>query len=77
MVLDPDNYGDSLTEDGRREEELKTRIAMNKISFRKISTIVINIAINMKIKLGVMKCCVWSVLLYGCQTHKQGEEETN
>ena len=48
--------------------EIKKRIGMAKSSFLKLKNILCNTKLNIDIKCKVLKCYVWSVLLYGCET---------
>ena len=45
----------------------KKRITMAKASFNKMSPILKNRNISMNTKMKVLKCYVWSTLLYGCE----------
>ena len=41
---------------------------MSKVNFRKMSTILTNMRLNIQTRKRVLKCFIWSVLLYGCET---------
>ena len=59
------NYlGSTITSDGRCDEEINKRIALSKQAFEKMSPIPKNRTISINTKTRVLKCYVWSVLLY-------------
>ena len=63
------NYlGCTITRDGRCEAEIKKRISLAKCAFSKIQKLVTNSKISMSLRRRFVKCFVWSVLLYGCET---------
>jgi hypothetical protein len=62
------NYlGFTITSDGRCDVEIKKRIALSKQAFQKMSPILKNRTISINTKTRVLKCYVWSVLLYGSE----------
>ena len=63
------NYlGFTITSDGRCDEEIKKRIALPKQAFQKMSSILKNKVISISTKTRVLKCYVWSILLYGSES---------
>ena len=56
-----------VTDDGRCRTEVQKRIGMAKTSFNSMRKVLTNMNLGMKIRLRVLKCFVWSVLLYGCE----------
>ena len=56
-----------ITEDGRSEKEVVRRIGMAKATFNKMKKVLSNLNLNMAIRLRLLKCFVWSVLLYGSE----------
>ena len=59
--------GSLISEDGRCDAEIKSRIAMAKSNFGKMRRILTNLSLGMNIRLRLLKCYVWSTLLYGCE----------
>ena len=59
--------GVMVTKDGRCVEEVRKRIGMAKSSFDNMRKILTNMNLSMKLRLRMLKCFVWSVLLYGCE----------
>lgn len=56
-----------LTNDWRSELEVKTRVAMAKDAFYKKKNVIYGV-VNMAIRKRLVKCYVWSVMLYRCET---------
>ena len=56
-----------MTEDGRCDLEIKTRIAMAKDAFSKRRELLVR-SMNIKTKKRIIKAVVWSVAMYGCET---------
>jgi len=66
--VDRFNYlGSIITSDGRCDEDVKKRIALSKQAFQKMSPILKNRSISINTKTRVLKCYVWSILLYGSE----------
>ena len=62
------NYlGSTITSDGRCDEEIKKRIALSKEAFQNMNSFLENRAISIRAKTRVVKCYVWSILLYGSE----------
>ena len=59
--------GVMVTDDGRCGTEVRKRIGMAKTSFNNMRKVLTNMNLSMKIRLRMLKCFVWSVLLYGCE----------
>lgn len=63
------NYlGSMLTSDGRSDQEIKRRIVIAKEAFNKKKTTFTNTHISTSTKLRILRCYIWSILLYGCET---------
>ena len=67
--------GSLISEDGRCDAEIKSRIAMAKGNFGKMRRILTNLSLGMNIRLKLLKCYVWSTLLYGLEHQWSNEEE--
>ena len=59
--------GYMITSDAKCSTEIKRRITMAKASFNKMSPILKNRNISMNTIMKILKCYVWSTLLYGCE----------
>ena len=60
------NYlGSMLTSDGRCEKEIRRRIGMAKTSFNQMSPVLKDRKLSIPLKVRLLKCFIWSVLLYG------------
>ena len=65
------NYlGSMLTSDGRCEKEIRRRrpIGMAKTSFNQMSPVLKDRKLSIPLKVKLLKCFIWSVLLYGCES---------
>ena len=63
------NYlGSVLTQDCRGTSDIKTRIALAKKSFTDMSSTFTNKHLENDTKKRLMKCYIWSVLTYGCES---------
>ena len=63
------NYlGSMLTSDGRCEKEIIRRIGMAKTSFNQMSPLLKDRTLSIPLKVRLLKCFIWSVLLYGCES---------
>ena len=60
--------GSRITEDGRSEGEIKRRIGIAKTAFGRLRKILTNVRMRMDVRMRIMKCYVWSTMLYGCET---------
>ena len=63
-----------VTKNGRCVEEVRKRIGMAKSSFANMRKILTNMNLSMKLRLRMLKCFVWSILLYGCEAWKVDRE---
>ena len=59
--------GSLVTEDGMCEQEIKKRIILAKAAFGNIRKLCTNVSMDMKIRMRMIQCFVWSTLLYGCE----------
>ena len=63
------NYlGSRVTSDCRRDNEIRRRIVLAKKAFTEKRTIVADKNLSIKLRLRLLKCYVWSTLLYGCES---------
>ena len=60
--------GSMITSDGKCEKDITSRIGMAKAAFWELKAILTNRHISYETRLRVLKCYVWSVLLYGAET---------
>lgn len=60
--------GQILDENADHEKEIKRRIGISKSAFNNMKSIFQSRKINMKLKLRLLKCYIWSVLLHGVET---------
>ena len=60
--------GHKITQDGRSEEEVKRRIGIARTAFSKMNNTLTKPLIPMETRLRILKCYVWSTLLYGAET---------
>jgi hypothetical protein len=68
--------GSLLTEDGKSEKEVKTRIAMAKDAFNRHQKLLTS-NINRNLKKRLIKTLIWSVLLYGSESWTLKKADTN
>lgn len=57
-----------ISEDGGSEKEIGRRICIAKRAFGNIRKLLNNLSKNMEMRLRLIKCFVWSTLIYGCET---------
>ena len=60
--------GQLITTDGRSEQEIKRRIVIAKNSFAKLSNLLTNKKVDIKTRIRITRCFVWSTFLYACET---------
>ena len=60
--------GSWITSDGRSNKDIKCRIGMAKSTFVEMKSIFCAKKIGIRIKKRLMKCYIWSVLTYGCES---------
>ena len=62
------NYlGSMLTNDGRCKREIKSRIAMAKVTFNKKKALFTS-KLDLDLRKKLVKCYIWSMALYGAET---------
>ena len=60
--------GSQFTSDARCEKEIRRRIGIAKSAFTSMSNVLTSRDIHMTVRIKVLRCYVWSTLLYGCDT---------
>ena len=60
--------GSLVTEDGMCDQEIKKRIGLAKTAFGNMKKLETNTIIGLQIRIRLMKCFIWSTLLYGRET---------
>ena len=60
--------GSQFTSDARCEKEIRRRIGIAKTVFTCMSKVLASRNIHMTVRINVLRCYVWSTLLYGCET---------
>ena len=60
--------GQLITPDAKNEKEVRARIAMAKGRFEKMSKLFESKQLSTKLKLRMINCYIYSILLYGCET---------
>ena len=60
--------GIQFTSDARCDKEIRSRIAIPKSDFTSMSKVLTLRDIHMTVRIKVMRCYVWSALLYGYET---------
>ena len=67
--LDTFKYlGQLITPDAKNEKEIRARIAMAKGRFEKMYKLFESKQLSLKLKLRMINCYIYSILLYGCET---------
>ena len=56
-----------ISSDARCEKEIRRRIGIAKSSFTSMNKVLTSRNIDMAVRIRVLKCYVWSTLLYGCE----------
>ena len=59
--------GSIITEDGKCEKEIKSRIAMAKEAFQRLKPILVSGSLSLDTKKRILQCYVYSILLYGSE----------
>ena len=63
------NYlGSLVTSDYRCDKEIRRRVVLPKKAFTEKKTILADKKLSIKLRLRLLKCYVWSTLLYGCES---------
>ena len=60
--------GSWVISDGKSDKEIRHRIGMAKTAYRKMERVLASHSIKFATKLRLLKCYVWSVLLYGSES---------
>ena len=60
--------GQLITEDGKNDNEIMHRISIARSVFNKMRTTLTSRRLSINIRKRILKCYVWSTLLYGCET---------
>ena len=60
--------GSLVCEDARCDAEIKTRIGIAKANFGSMRKVLTNMNISIHLRLRLLRCYVWSGLLYGCES---------
>ena len=60
--------GSLFTSDARSDKEIRRRIGIVKSTFTSMNIILTARNISIAVRLRVLKCYIWSTLLYGCET---------
>ena len=60
--------GSLFTSYARRDKEIRRRIGIAKSTFTSMNIILTSRNISIAVRLRVLKCYIWSTLLYGCET---------
>ena len=60
--------GQTITPDGRSDKEIQIRIAMAKTRFESMSKLFTSKQLSINLRLRMLTCYIYSVLLYGCET---------
>ena len=63
-----DYLGSLITSDCRCDKEIRRRIVLAKKAFIEKKSILADKKLNIKLRTRLLKCYVWSVLLYGCES---------
>ena len=60
--------GHIVTETGKSDTEIKRRIAIARSSFTSLYKVLTCREVSLDTRLRLLKCYIWSTLLYGCET---------
>ena len=60
--------GSLVSEDGRCDDEIRARIGMAKSDFGSMRRILTNMSLGGQLRLRLLRCYVWSGLMYGCES---------
>ena len=60
--------GSIITDDGKCQREVSTRIAEAKQAFNRMKTVLTNLKVTMRTRLRVLRSYIEPLLLYGCET---------
>ena len=59
--------GSTITDQGNSEKEIVKRIGLAKKAFGNMDNMLKNLSMSIKVRIRILKCFVWSKLLYGCE----------
>ena len=62
------NLGSMVTSDGKSDTEIKRRIGIAKTVCKKMKRLLTSRNVDLGTRIRLLKCYVWSTLLYGCET---------
>ena len=60
--------GSLVCEDGRCDAEIKARIGMAKSNFGNMRKLLTNLSLDIKLRMRLLRCYIWSGLMYGCES---------
>ena len=60
--------GSVIADDGRSDTEIRRRIGAAKTAYVRMRPLLANMSLDINLRVRVLKCYVWSVLLYGAET---------
>ena len=60
--------GQMITDDGRSDTEIKRRVGLAKSAFLNMKNLLTSQAISWRTRIRLLKCYVWSLFTYGCET---------
>jgi hypothetical protein len=66
--------GSMISDDGKCMTDIKTRIALSKEAFNKRRELLVR-RMSKRVKKKIVKCLIWPVVLYGCETWSMGKIE--
>ena len=61
------HLGSIVNDQGSSKKEILKRIGLAKKTFSDMGKMLKNLSMNMKARVRILKCFVWSKLLYGCE----------
>ena len=59
--------GSTISEDGRGDSDVNSRLATAKTAFNKVEPLLVNRSILLSLRKQFLKTYVWSTMLYGCK----------
>ena len=66
--------GSLVSENGRCDAEIRSRIGIGKANFGQMRGILTNMSLSIEVRLRILKSYIWSVMLYGCETWNISKE---
>ena len=67
-LLEIPYLGILIASDAKSDQEIKRRIGIAKTAFKSMSNVFTARNINNQTKLRLIKCYIWSTMMYGCET---------